>query len=185
MSDFEERMPIKNALLNPDGSVQTFDGAVVSPSSESGSELYKEMLPIANKFLDPDDTVHTLDEIIGGGGGGVPEAPDDGSQYGRQSKGWTKIVGGSTITNFMPTILSSLWQIEGSNSSQTLEIAGLKRGDFVCFPLKTSNKSQSEVNFDMYEKLTDAQIPSDGSLTLTIAASDQPEMEDFSILIVQ
>ncbi len=36
----------------------------------------------------------------GGGGGGIPEAPNDGSQYGRQSLGWTKItVGGGGITD--------------------------------------------------------------------------------------
>jgi hypothetical protein len=30
-----------------------------------------------------------------GGGGGVPEAPNDGQQYGRQSSGWTLVTGGA------------------------------------------------------------------------------------------
>lgn len=30
----------------------------------------------------------------GGGGGGIPEAPIDGKQYGRQNAAWTEIVGG-------------------------------------------------------------------------------------------
>jgi hypothetical protein len=32
----------------------------------------------------------------GGDGGGIPEAPSDGKQYGRQSEGWTEIVSGAS-----------------------------------------------------------------------------------------
>src|SRR5215471_4897672 len=32
---------------------------------------------------------------VTGGGGGIPEAPTDGLQYGRQSAAWTQVVGGT------------------------------------------------------------------------------------------
>jgi hypothetical protein len=33
----------------------------------------------------------------GGGGGGIPEAPNDGVQYGRQSLAWTPVAGSAVI----------------------------------------------------------------------------------------
>lgn len=42
-------------------------------------------------------TVNVVKATIGNGGGGsegIPEAPNDGKQYGRQSKKWTEITGG-------------------------------------------------------------------------------------------
>src|SRR5262245_62044528 len=44
--------------------------------------------PISNSY------VQVPSSAMGGGGGGIPEAPNDGVQYGRQSLGWTPIVGG-------------------------------------------------------------------------------------------
>ena len=43
-----------------------------------------------------DTTIVELQPILkvgSGGGGGIPEAPNDGLQYGRQSEGWTEIEG--------------------------------------------------------------------------------------------
>jgi hypothetical protein len=37
---------------------------------------------------------------IGSGGGGVPEAPVDGKQYGREDAGWTEVTGGLKTFNF-------------------------------------------------------------------------------------
>ena len=49
--------------------------------------------------LDPDTGrwVWVGDGSQGGGTGGIPEAPVDGSQYGRQDAGWTEIVGGGSF----------------------------------------------------------------------------------------
>ena len=46
--------------------------------------------------LDPDTGrwVWVGDGSQGGGTGGIPEAPVDGSQYGRQDAGWTIVGGG-------------------------------------------------------------------------------------------
>jgi hypothetical protein len=47
--------------------------------------------------------VYTLAPIsLFGGGGGVPEAPNDGTQYGRQSLGWSPVVAGGTPSNGTP-----------------------------------------------------------------------------------
>jgi hypothetical protein len=47
-----------------------------------------------------------LDSAGTGGGGGIPEAPLDGQQYGRQSASWTAITGGGT-SNYLYT--KTLW----------------------------------------------------------------------------
>ncbi len=36
---------------------------------------------------------------VTGGGGGVPEAPNDGTQYGRQNESWTPITGGGQVNS--------------------------------------------------------------------------------------
>jgi hypothetical protein len=41
-----------------------------------------------------------------GGGGGIPEAPNDGAQYGRQSLGWTPVVSGGVPATAVPLIES-------------------------------------------------------------------------------
>jgi hypothetical protein len=84
----ENNSAIANKLLNQDGSITNFSGDILQAASDYGIEDWQSRAPIANKFENPDGTIHTLDEIIGGGDG-VPEAPDDGKQYGRQSKSWT------------------------------------------------------------------------------------------------
>ena len=45
--------------------------------------------------LDPVDGLGSVQITATGGGGGIPEAPNDGRQYGRQSESWTEITGGS------------------------------------------------------------------------------------------
>ena len=46
----------------------------------------------------------TWTEVVGGTGGpgGVPEAPADGKQYGRQNTSWTEIVGGGAAGDYLP-----------------------------------------------------------------------------------
>ncbi len=66
--NYTSRTPIKNGLLNPDGSITTFSGSEIAPSNEKGAETYEKMPVHVNKFLNPDGSIHTLDEIVGGGG---------------------------------------------------------------------------------------------------------------------
>jgi hypothetical protein len=80
----ENNSAIANKLLNQDGSITNFSRDILQAASDYGIEDWQSRMPIANKFENPDGTIHTLDEIIGGGGG-IPEAPDDGKQY-RQIK---------------------------------------------------------------------------------------------------
>jgi hypothetical protein len=88
----ENNSAIANKLLNQDGSITNFSGDILQAASDYGIEDWQSRAPIANKFENPDGTIHTLDEIIGGGDG-VPEAPDDGKQYGHQNESWTEIIG--------------------------------------------------------------------------------------------
>jgi hypothetical protein len=39
---------------------------------------------------------------VPGGGGGIPDAPSDGIQYGRQNASWTEITGGGGGGSFLP-----------------------------------------------------------------------------------
>jgi hypothetical protein len=148
------------------------------------NELYKEMHPIANKFLNPDGSIHTLDEISGGGGG-IPDAPNDGKQYGRQSKTWTEIthpIGG--VAYYSVNVTSSGWNISGQNASKTITVSGLQNGNFSAFPSKVSDEIQSDLNLYMYDKLINA-LASEDTLTLTILASSVSSMQDFGITVVQ
>ena len=56
--------PIPNGLLNPDGSVTTFSGDLISEPSEEGAKEYERRQPIVNKFLNPDGSISTLNEIL-------------------------------------------------------------------------------------------------------------------------
>jgi hypothetical protein len=67
---YDSAAPSKNGLLNPDGSITTFDGTPVRNATAAGVELYEDTSPMANKFLNPDGSIKTLAEIMGGGGGG-------------------------------------------------------------------------------------------------------------------
>lgn len=66
---FDSYQPTANALLQPDGSTTTFDGTIITASSEAGVEDYERRAPIVNKFINPDGSIKTLDEITGGEGG--------------------------------------------------------------------------------------------------------------------
>lgn len=49
--------------------------------------------------------VYTLTPIsLFGGGGGIPDAPNDGVQYGRQSLAWTPVVSGGSPSNANPVM---------------------------------------------------------------------------------
>jgi hypothetical protein len=93
----ENNSAIANKLLNQDGSITNFSRDILQAASDPGMQDWQSRAPIANKFENPDGTIHTLDEIIGEGGG-IPEAPDDGKQYGRQSESWTEIIGDISTT---------------------------------------------------------------------------------------
>ena len=67
---YESYSPSINGLLNPDGSITTLDGTVVSPASEEGAQRYRQSAPQVNKFINPDGSLNTLDEISGNGGSG-------------------------------------------------------------------------------------------------------------------
>jgi hypothetical protein len=68
MPDYDSYSPLANKLLNPDGSITTFDGTVVTPADETRSRDYLSRTPLANKVVNPDGTI-TL--ITSGGFGGV------------------------------------------------------------------------------------------------------------------
>jgi hypothetical protein len=93
----ESNSPIANKLLNQDGSVTNFKGEILQEASITGEMDYQSRMPIANKFENPDGTIHTLDEIIGGGGGGIPEAPINGKTYGRKDANWSEVTSGSGV----------------------------------------------------------------------------------------
>lgn len=58
-------------FLNPNGSVSTLGGTLISPPSAEGAAEYARRLPIANKFINPDGSVGTAaQQGISSGGGG-------------------------------------------------------------------------------------------------------------------
>jgi len=67
---YESKSPAANKMLNPDGSVTTFNGAVIVGANAGGAAQYESMSPRANKFLNPDGSIATLDQITGDGSGG-------------------------------------------------------------------------------------------------------------------
>lgn len=97
MATYNSMSPQANKLLNPDGSITTMSGTLVSPANAEGVRLYNSMFPQANKMINPDgsitvihsgepviitaaDVVYTkngqtnvegaLDTLFNGGGGG-------------------------------------------------------------------------------------------------------------------
>jgi hypothetical protein len=57
MPDYNNYSPFANKILNPDGSVSTFDGSAVLPADAKRAEQYKNAAPIVNKVLNPDGGV--------------------------------------------------------------------------------------------------------------------------------
>ena len=51
-----------------------------------------------DKITFPDDSEQTT-AYDGSSGGGIPEAPIDGKQYGRQDAEWTEVIGGGDVTS--------------------------------------------------------------------------------------
>ncbi len=62
--------PQADKLLQPDGSITTMAGVVVSPPSQSRAEMYNSMSPMAAKWLLPDGTIVSELPTMGGGSGG-------------------------------------------------------------------------------------------------------------------
>ena len=57
---YENLMPIKNGVINPDGSETTFDGTVIKPPSAVGVALYNSMMSMKNGMLHPDGSETTI-----------------------------------------------------------------------------------------------------------------------------
>ena len=70
---YESMSASANKLLNQDGSVTDFQGAVIVPASALGAALFQSMTGMANKFLNSDGSVSTLQQLVGGGGGTTPK----------------------------------------------------------------------------------------------------------------
>ena len=85
--------------------IKAGENVEITPSGGTGEVTIKAIQPdpvdpgvtkiIAgdNIQISPSDGTGTVTITGQAGGGGVPEAPDDGKQYGRQSETWTEIVG--------------------------------------------------------------------------------------------
>jgi hypothetical protein len=55
--NYENADPIPNKTLNPDGSISTLDGTLVSPANAEGAQRWLLADPIPNKWLNPDGTI--------------------------------------------------------------------------------------------------------------------------------
>ena len=64
-----------------------------------------------DKITFPDDSEQTT-AYNGSSGGGIPEAPVDGKQYGRQDATWTEVTGGGGPT---PTPEALVWEDKKSD----------------------------------------------------------------------
>ena len=52
-----------------------------------------------------------------GAGDGIPEAPIDGKQYGRQDAEWTEVTGGGGTTDILPVLMSGRVNQDGTNQA--------------------------------------------------------------------
>ena len=94
--DRARAVPLK--YLRSDGSIIAPDksGVEVLPADPERAALWTQAPAEPTRFLFPDGSVHDIEPPSGnGGGGGIPEAPQDGVQYGRQNGAWTAIIGGT------------------------------------------------------------------------------------------
>ena len=67
-----------------------------------------------DKITFPDDSEQTT--AYDGSSGGIPEAPVDGKQYGRQDAEWTEVTGGGT-TEIIPVLMSGRVNQDGTNQA--------------------------------------------------------------------
>ena len=75
MSEQYERMQAEaDKLLQPDGSVVTRSGEIVTAANEAGAKQYEAMMAQADKLLQPDGSTKIRSEIGGGGGGSSENA---------------------------------------------------------------------------------------------------------------
>ena len=85
--------------------VQTLGGELNSQTADYVSTKGDKMtgaLTLEASITDPKHAV-TVEWVMAnagsGGGGGIPEAPEDGKVYGRKDKGWEEITSSSTTPN--------------------------------------------------------------------------------------
>lgn len=78
MQELYQKTPyIKNALLNPDGSVQDVNGNTLLPENAARRRIYEGLPFIKNALINADGTTQKISDSGGGGGGGLSAVTHD------------------------------------------------------------------------------------------------------------